>query len=236
VKLPSDRIISDDGFDTIAAMDWSRLFGRFSSSPALVYADFIDPFSYVGFHNLCRATATRSVLLEWRGFEFNPDTPPDGYFLLTQLNSDLRAGMWASVEGYAKRSDVRLNEPQAVYNTQRAQHIVRRLPAGPEKNTLILKIFRAYFEDGADISRSAVLEKLLESFASLTAPARQKLLRETPLVLKLEANRREAERLAFPGLPGFFWNGRPYFGALSTEAWESIFDHHEPKELACSTR
>jgi predicted DsbA family dithiol-disulfide isomerase len=218
-------------------MDWRRFFARFSSSAALVYADFIDPFSYVGFCNLCRAAEARSVRLEWRGFEFNPDTPDEGYHLIEQRNSDLRAGMWASVENFARRSSVLLNEPQKVYNTRRVQHIVRRLPAGRDKNDLILGIFRAYFENGEDISGREFLERALANFPALPATARRKLLDETPDVARLEVHRREAQRQEFPGLPGFFWKDHPYFGALSMEAWQSIFKHpYGQKELACSTR
>ena len=59
-------------------MRLKTIFDLFFKRKLLIYADFMDPFSYIGFHNLMLAGQSQSVDLLWRGFDFNPDTPAVG--------------------------------------------------------------------------------------------------------------------------------------------------------------
>ena len=51
----------------------------------------------------------------------------------------------------------------------------------------------------------------------------------------LEKHRQEALKRQFPGMPGFVYRGKIYFGALSKEAWEKILTNTQ-KEMSCTTR
>src|SRR5437773_2049429 len=85
-----------------------------------IYADFIDPFCYIGFHCLKPLAESRGINIDWQGFELNPGTPPDGLPLETAANSDLRPGMWASVQGLARKAGLDFPEPRRVPNTRGA--------------------------------------------------------------------------------------------------------------------
>src|ERR1700733_6758871 len=138
-------------------MKWSELWARFMSRRVVIYADFIDPFGYVGLHNLWEPLKAAGAVFDWNGFELNPQTPPEGMILQTADNSDLRPGMWASVRDYASRSGLKLVEPVRVPNTRRAQLLVRAARDLDVKKSLIERLYQAYFIDQKDIGDAVVL-------------------------------------------------------------------------------
>jgi predicted DsbA family dithiol-disulfide isomerase len=202
-------------------MDFRGLFARFRRPRVLVYADFIDPFSYIGFHNLRQVAEPRGIEIQWRGFEMNPDTPPEGYELQPGANSDLRPGMWASVYAFAAQAGLTLREPSRVPNTHAAQQLVHAM-ASAVKIPLIERIYEAYFTDQLDIGNQNVLYGLA---GSIGAPADTlETVRVKRITRDLERYRREAMHHQFPGLPGFVYSGRHYFGAQPRSAWETAFN------------
>ena len=128
-------------------MNWPGLWSRIRSPRIIVYADFIDPFCYIGFHNLRLVAEAAKIPLTWRGFELNPGTPLEGSHLQTADNSDLRQGMWLSVAAFAKESGLILVPPDRVPNTRLAQFWVHSLRSGVVKNSLIERIYQAYLSD-----------------------------------------------------------------------------------------
>lgn len=192
----------------------------------LIYADFIDPFCYVGFHSL-RQAAGSDWRLEWRGFELNPDTPGEGMALETAGNSEVQIGQWASVRSIGVRAGLFLKQPPFVPNTRLAHSLVLGVQRHV-KIPLIERIYQAYFSDQSDIGSIAVLADLAGSFG-VSVKQVEAILNDGSWVKKLETHRREAMKRQFPGMPGFVrgWN-KIYFGALSQKDWE--------KEMSCSTK
>ena len=88
--------------------DFKSLFSRNCID---FYGDFIDPLGYIGFHNLRQAAEESAIAIHWKGFEMNPDTPPEGERFQTAGNSDVRAGMWASVRHYGQKAGLNLIDP-----------------------------------------------------------------------------------------------------------------------------
>lgn len=193
----------------------------FRPARILIYADFIDPFCYIGFHSLRPLAERRGIEIDWRGFELNPDTPAEGLRLETGANSDLRPGMWASVDALAKKADLTIPEPQWIPNTRLAHELVELGKKFDVKNPLIESIYQAYFISRKDIGHADVLTSVaadmglsFKQILSALEPQRYRKL--------LDFHRIEAHRYQFPGMPGFVYKGKTYFGALSTEAWEKI--------------
>ena len=193
---------------------WSPVRNFFRLNRVVIYADFIDPFGYIGFHNLRSVAEPLKIPLDWRGFELNPDTPPEGYFLQTAGNSDLRPGMWASVKEYAAKAGLSFPEPQRAPNTRMAQGLVRMAKTSLVKNPLIERIYQAYFNENRDIGSPAVLVDLAKEFG---------VEEKVTLTADLEQYREEAKARQFPGMPAFLFRGKPYFGALPQTAWQDIF-------------
>jgi predicted DsbA family dithiol-disulfide isomerase len=188
----------------------------------LIYADFIDPFCYAGFHVLWPLAQSHGVELEWRGFELNPDTPAEGLTLMTAGNSDLRPGMWASVQSLTRSAGLDFPEPRRVPNTRGAHALVGLASGRDVKNPLIERIYQAYFNRQEDIGCSEVLIDLAGEFR-IPAESVRTALADRRLPGMLEARRSEAQRHGFLGLPGFVYKRKNHFGALSKAAWENIF-------------
>jgi predicted DsbA family dithiol-disulfide isomerase len=198
---------------------WKPISGR----KIIVYADFIDPFCYIALHTLIPIAETRKIELDWRGFEMNPETPADGFALETAANSDLRPGMWASVESLAKAAGLSFPEPRRVPNT-RGAHALLGLAQKPDvKNPLIERIYQAYFMGQKDVGQKEVLIDLASAFG-LSSSQVEAALSDTQLGTTLEKRRLEASGRRFLGLPGFVYKGQTHFGALSKDAWHKILD------------
>jgi len=198
------------------------LFKTLTGRKILVYADFIDPFCYIGFHALKPLAESRGIELDWRGFELNPGTPPEGLPLVTAANSDLRPGMWASVQGLAQRAGLTLAEPRLTPNTRGAHALVNLAPKPDVKNPLIEQIYQAYFIRQLDIGQVDVLIELASAFG-ISADAVRSAFADPGILNTLDTRRAEAQRRAFLGLPGFVYKGNNHFGALSRDAWDDIF-------------
>jgi len=197
---------------------WQRFNGRRIS----IYADFIDPFCYIGFQTLRHLAEAKKLTLDWRGFELNPGTPPEGLPLTTAANSDLRPGMWASVNALADRAGLSFPEPRFVPNTRAAHFLVNWVKKPAVKNPLIDRIYQAYFIGQRDIGQIEVLIELASHF-DISAEQVQAAAGDVHAGAALKANRADAEKRRFTGLPGFVFRDRTYFGALSRQAWEEIF-------------
>lgn len=197
------------------------LWYRIVPKKIIIYADFIDPFCYIGFHNLEGVANELNIPWEWRGFELNPDTPEDGFALETAANSDLRNGMWASVFDFSRQAGLSFPQPERVPNTRMAQELVELAGKYDVKKPLIERIYQAYFNRKQDIGNLEVLIPLaIES--GLPEKSCRAVLKQTAGHTVLENYREEAKRWNFPGMPGFIFGRKPYFGALSKETWRNI--------------
>ena len=210
-------------------MKWAPFWSRIARSTIVIYADFIDPFCYVGFHNVRRIAEAAGLTMEWRGFELNPATPFEGSLLQTVTNSDLRPGMWASVAEFGRKHGLSLAEPSMVPNTRLAQLWVQTVQNPDVKNSLIERIYQAYLSDKKDIGDPAVLAALATELALPDKPIMEIAANRDSA--RLEHFREEAMKHQFPGMPGFVFRGKTHFGALSEDAWNDIV-----KETVCSTK
>ena len=198
-----------------------HLFKTLTGRKISLYADFIDPFCYIAFHTLRPLAESRGIELDWRGFEFNPATPPEGLPLVTAENSDLRPGMWASVQNLARRAGLDFPEPQRVPNTRLAQILVATVPVPAVTNPLIERLYQAYFRGRQDIGQSEILIDLATAF-KIPQERLRAAWSDPRQTQRLEAHRTEAQSRRFMGLPGFVYRGKNYFGALSEQAWKEI--------------
>jgi predicted DsbA family dithiol-disulfide isomerase len=213
-------------------MNWLNLRGFFERDTVRFYGDFIDPFCYVGFHNLRAAAEKSGVSIRWCGFELNPDTPDDGYRFETAGNSDLRKGMWTSVQAYAQQAGINLSDPGFAPNSQKAHFLILHWPGkGTVKNPLIERIYQAYLSDHKDIGKSSVLIELASGFGVSSQTCEEILRRGEKAIL--EKHRQEAFKMQFPGMPGYRFRNRTRFGALPQSAWNVVF---QTKESSCSTK
>jgi len=189
------------------------------------YGDFIDPFCYIGFHQLRQAAEPLRFSIRWCGFELNPETPEDGFRFETAQNADFRGGMWASVAGYAQQSGIPLSDPGFAPNTRLAHLLVGNGGILRDvKNPLIERVYQAYLSGHKNIGDRAVLIELASGFGVSQTMCESAW--NQPNTLGLEKNRQDAVKLQFLGMPGFWFRGKTYFGALRSQEWQKILTQH----------
>jgi predicted DsbA family dithiol-disulfide isomerase len=186
------------------------------------YGDFIDPFGYIGFHNLRQAAEEAGTSIRWKGFELHPDTRPEGERFQTAENSDLRAGMWASVRSYGQKAGLDLVDPGFAPQSRLAHQLVLAWPGSPStKNPLIERIYQAYLSERKNIGEASVLVEIAGCFG-ISQNVCCGVLRNGPSA-QMARHRAEATRFRFPGMPAYRFRNQTSFGAVSTEEWRRIF-------------
>ena len=200
--------------------------------PVTIYSDVICPWCYVGKRRFEKALAEpgmpQHVAITWRPFELNPDMPAEGRE---------RAAYRASKFGLekARRLDQEMTErgrevgiafafdkQPRTPNTRLAHRLIWQAERqGREaQNTLVDRLFEAYFEQGIDIGRKDVLIELARAAGLDTHGARVALDEDGSLsaVLDLEAT---GMNLGIRGVPFFLLIDKyAVSGAQPPEMWQ----------------
>ncbi|MBB6096936.1 putative DsbA family dithiol-disulfide isomerase [Deinobacterium chartae] len=178
-----------------------------------IYADIACPWCYVGEVRLKRALAERPdlpVRLLWRPFQLQPGMPERGQpwpeFVQAKFGSQAEAA-FAQVaragesEGLTFRFDRVRNAP----NTRRAHALILGAPAELQA-ALALRLFRAYFEQGDDVTDPERLCTLAEEVGMNPAAARA-ALEDPGLLERVDAGNVQAARLGIQGVPFVIFGG-----------------------------
>lgn|GEM_PF-1989433 len=194
----------------------------FSSQTIDFYGDFVDPFGYIGFHNLRLAADECGITIRWKGFELDPETPEGGYDLQTADNSYLRAGMAASLQNFALKAGILLQDPTFAPKTRFA-HALVLFWKGPStvKNPLIERIYQAYLSERKNIGEASILVDIARSFGPSEKECKAMLNRDPSRVI--QKHRKEATDQRFAGMPAYRFRNQTYFGARNSDQWRQVF-------------
>ena len=201
--------------------------------PVTIYSDVICPWCYVGKRRFETALATPApgmpahLAISWRPFELNPDMPDCGMerslYRSRKFGPDKAQTLDAQMAetgrelGIAFAFDKMTRTP----NTRLAHRLIWQ--AGQEsrnaQNALVNRLFEAYFEEGADIGRSDVLESLAKEAALEAKQVRLALAEDASLeaVLDLED---QGIQMGIRGVPFFLVIDKyAISGAQPPELW-----------------
>ena len=199
-----------------------KLLSFFRGKTVDFYGDFVDPFGYIGFHNLRLAAEAAGVRIRWRGFELEPETPDEGYQFQTAENSHLRAGMWPSVQGFAQQAGLTIRDPGFAPRTQLAHRLALNLPEkSGQKYPLIEAIYQAYLNEQKNIGERPILIEIAEKFGVSKQVAINALNKTQHHALA--RHRAEAAAHRFPGMPAYRFRNQTLFGALPSAHWRQVF-------------
>ena len=198
-----------------------------------IYSDVICPWCYVGKRRFETALATPApgmpmqLAIAWRPFELNPDMPDCGMertlYRARKFGPeksqalDLQMAETGREVGIEFAFDKMARTP----NTRLAHRLIWQ--AGQDgldaQNAIVNRLFKAYFEEGADIGRQEVLESLAKEAALDLKRTRSALSDEASLeaVLNLED---EGIQMGIRGVPFFLLiNKYAISGAQPPELW-----------------
>jgi predicted DsbA family dithiol-disulfide isomerase len=204
-----------------------------------IVSDAICPWCYIGKRQLERALPidAREGLrfsVHWHPFQLNPDMPREGVD-----RANYRRAKFGSMER-SEQLDRQVTEAAAAVGLTFRLDLLRRTPntvdahrlvwlAGQEgvQDAVMEAIFRAYFTEGADIGRLAVLADCAGA-SGMNSDAVLAFLRGDTLEAEVRAADRQAREAGVTGVPSFFLDGHGLFsGALPAEKMAAAFTRAE---------
>jgi len=170
-----------------------------------------------------RLKAEHNVKVEWVHFPLHPDTPAEGRAL-----ADLFAGRNVDVQAMQAQMKARMaaeglpyGERTMTYNSRLAQELGKWADTQPGGEASHDALFRAYFVEARDISRSAVLVDIAQH-VGLSADGAREVLEKRTFNDAVEADWKLSRRYGVTGVPTFVVGRYGVVGAQPYEALEQL--------------
>ena len=177
-----------------------------------VYSDVVCPWCYVGKRRLERAQSqlpTVATQVIWRPFQLNPTMPQEGMDRRTYLEAKFgsqdsyrRLEEHVAVAGASEGISFAFERMRKTPNTFLAHRLIWYAGMHDRQNFVVDALFKAFFEQGADIGSQAVLTDLAAS-AGLEAA---RFLRTEEGAANVTAEEAAGRRLGIRAVPYFVFN------------------------------
>lgn len=197
--------------------------------PIIVYSDVICPWCYVGKRRLEAALGapdvSEQVSFAWRPFQLNPDMPAEGITRAEYRTRKFGAERAAELDrnmtetGREVGIDFAFDRMQRTPNTRLAHRLIWEAGRQGRQDTIVNRLFQAYFEEALDIGAAEILTRLAAESGLEAAGVEQALSGADSLeaVVDLEE---QGRRLGIQGVPFFVLLGKyGISGAQPPEFW-----------------
>ncbi len=194
-----------------------------------VVSDVVCPWCFIGQKRLDKAVAAVDgvdVHINWRPFQLDPAVPRGGkdrrQYMLDKFGSEQRIrDIHARIEplGAAEGIAFDFDAIRIAPNTLDAHRAIRWAGAAGEmvQNRLVRRLFRLYFEEGADVGDHAVLIAAARE-AGMDAAVVETLLPTDADVEAVQTEMATASRMGITGVPCFLIEGKyAVMGAQETD-------------------
>ena len=163
------------------------------------------------------------MTIEWVHFPLHPETPAEGRALADLFagrNVDLPA-MHAQMKARMTAEGLPYGERTMTYNSRLAQELGKWADTQPGGEAIHDALFRAYFVEGRDISRPAVLLDIAEQ-AGLPVIAAREVLERRTFKDAVDADWALSREYGITGVPTFVAGRYGVVGAQPYEALEAL--------------
>ena len=196
-----------------------------------VISDPICPWCYIGKARLqaaLEAHGSNPFDIFWRPFQLNPDMPPEGVgrkeYLETKFGKERAISFYGQIKEAAEGAGLTVNfdDIQRTPNTIDAHRLIRWARTEGVQTAVTDGLFKAYFEDGLDISDHTVLLDVADA-AGLKREKILALLESTADVDDVRAEDAQAREMGVGGVPCFVIAGKYVVnGAQPPEMWAKV--------------
>jgi predicted DsbA family dithiol-disulfide isomerase len=199
-----------------------------------VFSDVICPWCYVGKRRLEKAIALsghRDVQVRWHPFQLNPQMPKEG-----MNRKEYRTAKFGSCErsvvldaqvtevGRAEGIPFAFDKIERTPNTMDAHRLIWLAERAGVQDAVVEAIFRAYFIEGRDISRTVTLLDVVAG-AGLDRVRAKALLHDAEALAEIRTAEEQAYRIGVQGVPFFVINNTlALSGAREASAFVDAFD------------
>ncbi len=200
-----------------------------------VISDTVCPWCYIGKRRLARALEMRPEIefdIQWRPYQLDPNVPREGVDRAAYMKAKFGEGPRVSAMGDALKAEgLREGIPFAFDkierrpNTLDSHRLIRWAAAAGIQDTVVERLFAAYFLEGRDIGDPAVLE-FLAADAGMDPPSRSRICfwGDTDLAA-VERETKLAGEMGITGVPTFiFANKFVLSGAREAEVIVQVID------------
>ena len=197
-----------------------------------IISDPICPWCYIGKTRLDRAlelNPTHNFIVEWHPFQLNPTMPKDGMdrreYLEAKFGGQKEAiEVYRNIDKTATETGLSLNFGgiKRTPNTIDAHRLIHWAGIEGRQNSIIDRLFKAYFQEGRDISEHSVLTRIA-SAAGMDQDVVRSLLKSDADKEDIKARDTDARKRGIQGVPAFVVaNEYVIQGAQTIDIWDNI--------------
>ena len=197
-----------------------------------IISDPICPWCYIGKTRLDRAlelNPTHNFIIEWHPFQLNPTMPKDGMdrreYLEAKFGGQKEAiKVYSNIDKTATETGLSLNFGgiKRTPNTIDAHRLIHWAGIEGRQNSIIDRLFKAYFQEGRDISEHSVLTRIA-SAAGMDQDVVRSLLKSDADKEDIKARDTDARKRGIQGVPAFVVaNEYVIQGAQTIDIWDNI--------------
>ena len=202
--------------------------------PLYIFSDPICPWCYIGKARLDRALTARPnhpFRIEWHPFQLNPNMPAEGMDRRAYMERKF-GGKDGAVAAYAPIAEaaaaeglpLNLEAIRRTPNTLDAHRLIHWAALEGVQPFVVDRLFKAYFEEGRDISDHAVLADIGEA-AGMGRAVVERLLASDADRADILARDRDARDKGCTAVPTFVVaNHAVVPGAQPASLWERVID------------
>ncbi len=184
-----------------------------------IWSDVACPFCYIGQAHLMEALSTfpekDKIEIEWKSFILDPTLPQqtddDLFTVLSErkgMPMEQVMQMTAHVENMASKAGLQLNFKKTVpVNTLKAHALLQLAKEKGKGNEAKQRLFKAYFEEGANLGKDGVLIALGKDL-NLAEAELKNALSSDAYRLKVQGDVNTARQLGVSGVPFFVLDGK----------------------------
>lgn len=199
-----------------------------------ILSDPICPWCYIGKTHLDRALERRPdhpFTIEWHPFQLNPDMPSEGMDRRAYLEAkfggaDSAKQVYGRIAETAKAAGLKLDLDgiKRTPNTLDAHRLIHWAGLEGRQTATVTRLFKAYFENGEDISDKTVLLDIAEG-VGMDRAMTERLLDGDGDRGDIRARDAHARERGVTGVPTFIIaNAHAVPGAQPPELWDKVLD------------
>jgi predicted DsbA family dithiol-disulfide isomerase len=197
-----------------------------------IISDPICPWCFIGKTRLDRAleaNPSHDFIIEWHPFQLNPTMPEAGMdrreYLETKFGGQKAAiDVYSQIDDTARESGIKMNFGgiKRTPNTINAHRLIHWAGIEGKQNAVVDRLFKAYFQEGRDISEHFVLTRIA-SAVGMDSEAIRRLLESNADIDDIRARDADSRRKGIQGVPAFLVaNEYVVQGAQMTNVWNNI--------------
>jgi len=190
----------------------------------VMFSDYICPFCYVGFETMRKLKPEFDFQLEWRGFQIHPEWPAQGIpadRALGTIDPASRVALWKRISAMAEAVGFSMKPPAVLTDSRAALAATEFARESGRDEALEERIYRAYFNDGANIGDAQTVARLAAE-TGLDSGEVADAIKSPRYEMRLKNNSLAAHQRGVSGVPTFFIGEFPLVGAQSLDAMRAI--------------